>query len=75
MIIWKTKAMCLDLEEEIAAWATKHGYTCTALNEMLDILMRHGHCLPKDAQTLLQTPTSVQSVVKCGGQYIYLGLQ
>ena len=26
------KGHVLDLEEEIAAWATKHGYTCTALN-------------------------------------------
>ena len=39
------------------------------------VLRRHGHRLPKDARTLLQTPTSVQSVFKCGGRYSYFGLE
>lgn len=64
-----------DLGEEIAMWATKNKCTRTALNEMLDILRRHGHRLPKDARTPLETPRLVQDVAKCGGRYVYFGIE
>lgn len=38
-----------DLGEELADWATKNGCKRSALNEMLEILRRQGHRLPKDA--------------------------
>ena len=53
-----------SLSEEVAAWATKNKCTRSALNEMLDILRRQGHRLPKDGRTLLQTPQKVESVKK-----------
>lgn len=63
-----------DLTEELVSWSTTHGCTRAALNDMLDIWRRHGHRVPKDARTLLQTPRSVASLPICGGQYIYFGL-
>ncbi len=63
-----------DLGEELAAWATKNSCKRSALNEMLEILRRQGHRLPKDARTLLHTPKKVETVEKCGGHYAYFGI-
>ena len=43
--------------------------TCTRT-----ILLKHGHGheLPKDARTLLQTPQKVVTTEKCNGEYYYL---
>ena len=62
------------IEEELATWATKHSSTRIALNEIIDILRRNGHRLPKDARTLLQTPRMVESVDICGGKFAYFGI-
>lgn len=64
-----------DLGDELAAWANTNKITRSGLNEMLDILRRHGHRLPKDARTLLQTPRLVVTEEKCGGQYCYFGIE
>lgn len=63
-----------DLGEELADWATKNGCKRSALNEMLEILRRQGHRLPKDARTLLHTPRKVATVTKCGGSYAYFSI-
>ncbi len=63
-----------DLGEELAAWATTNSCKRIALNEMLEILRRQGHRLPKDSRTLLQTPKKVATVEKCGGHYAYFGI-
>lgn len=47
----------------------------SAVNGLLSVLRRHGHRLPKDARTLLQTPKDVQCQLKCNGQYAYYGLE
>jgi len=52
----------------------RNSSTRTALNEMLEILRRQGHQLPKDSQTLLQTPKKLATVEKCGGHYAYFGV-
>ena len=65
----------LTLSQELANWATSNALTRKAVNEMLDILRRNGHCLPKDQRTLLKTPTDLSATGKCGGQYIYFGLE
>ena len=64
-----------EISEELVNWATKHGCSRSALNEMLEMLRRHGHRLPKDARTLLKTPRTVTSVDKCNGQYAYFGIE
>lgn len=63
-----------DLGEEIAAWAVTNKCKRSGLNELLDILRRQGHRLPKDARTLLKTPKRVEVVDLCGGQYAYFGI-
>ena len=46
-----------------------------ATNELLEILNEHGHNLPKDSRTLLKTPRHLTTQTKCGGQYIYFGIE
>ena len=62
----------MTLGTGLADWATRNACSRKGLNEMLDLLRSHGHRLPKDARTLLHTPRNVQTVDKCGGQYIYI---
>lgn len=64
-----------DLEENLRQWSTKNKTTQRSLNELLAILRKQGHLLPKDARTLLATPRAVGSEPKCSGQYIYYGLE
>ena len=64
-----------DLEENLRQWSTRNKTTQRSLNELLAILRKQGHLLPKDARTLLVTPRAVGSEPKCGGQYIYYGLE
>lgn len=63
------------LSEQLASWANKNKCTRSSLNELLGILRAHGNSLPKDARSLLQTPRVVETVDKCGGQYIYFGIE
>jgi len=65
----------MTLGTGLADWATRNACSRKGLNEMLDLLRSHGHRLPKDARTLLHTPRNVQTVDKCGGQYIYYGME
>ena len=62
-----------DLVEEVASWEATHKCKRSALNELLYILRRQGHRLPKDARTLLKTP-KMATVEMCGGQYAYFGI-
>ena len=60
----------------MAKWAAVHpGLSHSCLNQLLAILIQHGHELPKDCRTLMSTPKKVDTVAKCGGQFIYVGLQ
>ncbi|XP_028417018.1 uncharacterized protein LOC114544776 [Dendronephthya gigantea] len=63
------------LRGKLATWATKNKCQRTAVNELLQILRGQGLCLPKDSRTLLQTPREVITLSKCGGQYVYLGIE
>lgn len=65
-----------SLQQDLASWVSKNKCTREATNELLDLLRNHGHItLPKDSRTLLQTPRIIQSVEKCGGQYVYFGVE
>ena len=44
------------------------------LDELLVILRRYGCVLPKDARTLLKTPTSVETKTMFGDSYVHLGI-
>lgn len=47
----------------------------SAANELFVILRKQGLQLPKDARTLLKTPRTVEVVEKCGGKYLFMGLE
>ena len=69
--------VCEDsLSEKLAIWASQHKLTRAAINDLLDILQSVGHDdLPKDSRTLLKTPRLVSSIVKCNGDYLYIGIE
>ena len=60
--------------DELASWSTKYQVQRAAVNDLLELLQKQGHALPKDARTHLGTPKEVVVTSKCGGQYIYFGL-
>ena len=64
-----------SVRQELNSWAIRNRCTHSSLNELLDILRRQGHDLPKDARTLLDTPRDVIISSKCGGQYVYFGIE
>lgn len=64
-----------DIGCDLRTWSTSNSITQMSLNELLGILRRHGHQLPKDARTLLSTPKTVECLSRCNGQYIYYGLE
>ena len=60
---------------KLASWSARHNLTKSSVDELLGMLREEGLSLPKDGRTLLQTPRSVDSEDKCGGKYIYYGLE
>ena len=65
-----------SFREDLASCASKNNWTQSSVNELLSILVKHGHTdIPKDARTLLGTPRNVPVQEQCGGQYIYLGIK
>ena len=66
-----------SLRQELAIWATNNNCTRTCVTQLLTILLKHGHGheLPKDARTLLQTPRKVVTTEKCNGEYYNSGLE
>lgn len=65
----------VNFEEDLRQWAIKNRATHRSVNELLSVLRKHGHPLPMDARTLLATPQDKASEAKCGGQYMYYGLE
>jgi hypothetical protein len=58
---------------KLAGWAANNNECArSGLNDLLDILRKQGHRLPRDSRTLLQTPRSIHTIKKCGGDYLYL---
>lgn len=60
--------------EGLALWASKNNITREAVNELLELLRKNGHDLPKDSRTLMETPRYVEVLEKCGGHYFYFGI-
>ncbi|XP_057291715.1 uncharacterized protein LOC130656398 [Hydractinia symbiolongicarpus] len=73
---WLSDAMGnITLSEELASWAVRNRVTRNSVNELLDILRKNGHTLPKDSRTLLKTPRNVNTDSICAGKYVYLGIE
>lgn len=64
-----------DLRSDLAKWAVKNKATRTSVDELLLVLRKHGHRLPKDARTLLGTPHKIEVRDLCGGQFLYFGVE
>jgi hypothetical protein len=64
-----------DMRSDLAQWGLRHGCSRTCINELLDILRKQGHDLPKDVRTLMKTPSTIQITKKCGGDYVYFGIE
>ncbi|XP_065643048.1 uncharacterized protein LOC105845058 isoform X3 [Hydra vulgaris] len=65
-----------NLREELAEWVVVNQTSHSATNQLLFILRKNGHTeLPKDVRTLLKTPSNIPLKNKCGGDYIYYGLE
>ena len=65
----------IDFQSQLKAWAIKSGCTRASLNDLLNILSKKHPYLPKDSRTLLHTPRTVNYGQKCGGSYIYFGIE
>ena len=39
------------------------------------VLRKYGNFLPKDARTLLKTPSNISALKKCKGNFIYFGIE
>ena len=65
----------IDFQSQLKAWAIKSGCTRASLNDLLNILSKKHPYLPKDSRTLLHTPRTVNYDQKCGGSYIYFGIE
>ena len=65
-----------SFHDALAEWALLYGVTHRGVNHILALLHIMGHTdLPRDRRTLLKTLRSVNVVKKCGGTFVYLGIQ
>ena len=64
-----------DFSEDLASWASRNKLTRSTLWELLQLLRKEGHDLPKDPRTLLCTPRTIQVDEKLGGTYSYFGVE
>lgn len=62
------------LVEELSQWMVEARVTRKDGNSLLSVLRRHGLDLPKDSCTLLKMPRRISFEKKCGGSYIYIGI-
>ena len=64
-----------NLTNDLARWILKYQVSRNAKNDLLTILRQYGHLeMPKYTRTLLKTQRQVHTEIKCGGDYIYLGI-
>ena len=62
------------LQQDLASWACYNRGSKSCLDELLVVLRRYGCVFPKDARTMLKTPSSVETKTMFGGSYVYLGI-
>ncbi|KYM96522.1 hypothetical protein ALC62_12823 [Cyphomyrmex costatus] len=66
-----------SLNEDLQTLVIKHNIPHNTVNELLQILKKHGHSeLPNDIRTLMSTPRNASVNIKSlgGGQYIHFGI-
>ena len=64
-----------NLTDDLTGWILKYQVSRNASNDLLTIIRQYGHPeMPKCTRTLLKTQRQVHTEIKCGGDYIYLGI-
>ena len=64
-----------NLTNDLSRWILKYQISRNASNDLLTILRQYGYPeMPKCARTLLKTQRKVHTEIKCGKDYIYLGI-
>ena len=70
------EGLCQDrFRQQIKSFCIDSNLPGARINEMLSILRRAGHALPKDYRTLIGSPAKISTIDRCNGKYIYLGLK
>lgn len=65
-----------EFKDKLRTWVLNHKITRTAVNDLLLILISAGFCfLPKDARTLMSTPTHVPIEILTNGKLWYNGIK
>src|SRR6185436_5943244 len=64
----------LDVKRDLSQWIVKSQCSRELSNELLLVLRKYGHDLPKDVRTLLKSLCDINIINKCGGQYTYFGI-
>ncbi|XP_065650129.1 uncharacterized protein LOC136078356 [Hydra vulgaris] len=64
-----------NIQEELQQWITEFNVSHRAVNALLKIFQNVGVHVPKDARTLLKTPSSVVQKVVAGGVYYHVGVE
>lgn len=66
----------INLCTELSLWALQHNISLSAITHLLKVLSNHGITVPKDARTLLQTPTHTKPLqIVSPGQYYHHGVR
>lgn len=63
-----------DIKDKIREWFRDNRPSREGASNLLKILASHGHRVPKDYRTLMDTPCTVQCENLSGGTYIYFGI-
>ena len=63
------------LSSELALWYAENNISRIALSKLLVVLRKYRNFLPKDARTLLKTPSNTSATKKCKGDFFILVLR
>ena len=65
----------LKLTDKISTWAIENNLPRNTVTDLLHILHGSGIDVPLDARTIMHTPREIKYATKCGGNFIYLGIE
>lgn len=55
------KSLVNNFKNDLRTWVVSHHISQSAVNGFLKILRTHGHCMPNDCRTLMNTPRNTSS--------------
>jgi len=77
MILYNNSQNDISLTSKLAAWAVKNNITLSALGNLLSIIQEIPgyNDIPKDARTLVKTPSKIIITSLDSGTYFYFGIE